>query len=437
MSPVSTRTIRNVASVIVLLLLVASLFVWYGDRNPLPRTIHIATGEEGGLYFKLANSIRESLQQRTKREIAIESTRGSEDNFERLTQSAADLAIIQGGTMPIEELSVVTPLYPELVFVIVRIGSDVEEIFDLVGKNVAIGRTGSGHRRSSMKVLEHFHVDPDDLGMNDRYFKELLDEPALDAAIVTAGIEHPDLREVLATHQFDLLPIHSAPAIDLVHPFLRNMEIPRGLFAEHPPVPAEPIPTIATTAYLVTRNDAPDRLVEAALACIHEESLRLRVPTLVLRQEAHDWVFTRMHPVAQRYFIPEDNIGMMANVMESLAATKELLFAFGAGVYLLWIRWRRLKENELQRLISRQKEHLDRFLEETLRIEKSAMQTDETDKLREYIDEVTRIKLNALRQFTEEELRGDQSFTIFLDQCSSLINQIQMKLIAVSSNGKA
>ena len=116
--------------------------------------------------------------------------------------------------------------------------------------------------------------------------------------------------------------------------------------------------------------------------------------------------------------------------MESLAATKELLFAMGAGVYILWIRWRRLKEKESQELLGRQKEHLDGFLEETLRIEEVQMKTGDPDKLRELLDQVTRIKLKALYEFTEEELRSDQSFSIFLDQCSSLIGKIQLKIIS-------
>ena len=119
--------------------------------------------------------------------------------------------------------------------------------------------------------------------------------------------------------------------MELVHPFVRNVEVPRGLFAEHPAVPVEPIPTIATTAYLVCLNDAPDDLVAATLATIHEESLRLKVPSLIARQEAPQWTATRMHPTAQRYFNPEDNIGAVVSVMESLVATKELLFAIGSA----------------------------------------------------------------------------------------------------------
>jgi len=266
--------------------------------------------------------------------------------------------------------------------------------------------------------------------MNDLYFKHLLDTPKLDAAIVTTGIENHDVNEVLKTNEFKLLPLLDTTAVEMRDPYFRRMEIPPGLFSERPAVPEHPTPTLATTAYLVARPDTHPDIVDAALAAIHEENLRLHVPTLIPREEAARWVSTRLHPEAHRYFHPSDDIGFMANVMESLAAGKELLFALGAGFYLLWHRWRQLRDKENQEAICRQKEHLDRFLEETLRIEAAQMNTTDVAKLQTYLDDVTRIKLKALHEFTEEELRGDRSFSIFLMQCANLISKIQLKIVS-------
>jgi len=125
----------------------------------------------------------------------------------------------------------------------------------------------------------------------------------------------------------------------------------------------------------------------------------------------------------------------MVRVMESLVAMKELLFAIGAGIYLLWMRWRRLKEKELESLIHQQKDRLNRFLMETLRIEKEQTQTNEVKQLHGYLDRVTGIKLKALQELTEEELRGNQEFSIFLDQCSHLIGRIQRKMLSQQNSG--
>ncbi|MEO1969967.1 MAG: TAXI family TRAP transporter solute-binding subunit [Pirellulaceae bacterium] len=430
MSAVSTNRVRKWVTVIMLVIFVTSLVGWFVQRDKLPGAIRVSTGEVGGLYYRVGTAIEESLQRRTNRRVAIKMSHGSEMNIERVAKREAELGIMQGGLIPSDDLSIVSPLFPEYVFVIVRKTSNIDTMSDLSGKAVALGKDGSGSRNSALVVLKHYGIRGDELEQNRKHFTALMDNGStLDAAIVTGGIAHSDIQSLLTTHEFNLLPIHSAPGIELLDPFLRSAQIPRGLFAENPPVPATPIPTIATTAYLVARQDASDRLVEAALDSIHEENMRIRFPTLIPREEASTWVVTRMHPSALRYFNPSDDIGQFVSVMQSLVATKELLFAMGAGIYLMWVRWRRLKEDESDELLSRQKEHLDEFLEKTLEIERAQMETEDPIQLRAYLDQVTCIKLKALHEFTEEELRGDQSFTIFLDQCRSIITKIQMKIL--------
>jgi len=430
MSRVSTSKIKTWITVIIVLAIATSVVTWLLRRDTFPATVHIATGERGGLYHKVADSVDKSLRKRTRHLLNETATQGSEENFRLLQQGKVQLAIVQGGAVPLEELDVVTPLFPELVFVIVRKSSGILNISDLAGKHIALGKTGSGNRKSALQLLAHFGVAASGSKKCNVYFKTLLEDDSLDAAIVTAGVEHPDLRMLLATNQFNLLPVPSAAALEMSHPFLKRVEIPKGLFAEYPPVPAEAIPTVATTAFVVAQESASDGLVQSVLEAIHEDSLRLKIPTLIARRDAPQWISTRLHPVAQRYFHPSDEIGFTANVMESLAATKELLFALGAGIYLVWMQWRRMKEQESQELLSQQKERLDVLLEETLAIEREQMHVYDRAQLQKFLSQVTNIKLTALHEFTEEELRGDQAFSIFLDQCSSLINKMQLKLIA-------
>ncbi|OUT56420.1 MAG: hypothetical protein CBB71_17980 [Rhodopirellula sp. TMED11] len=432
MSQISTSRIRSWITLAMVLTLVVALATWWLKRDTVPRTIHFATGIAGGMYDLLGSSIVDSLAKRTESSVEVKNTNGSKENFDRLVGGEFDLAIVQGDPDRIEEISVITPLFREYLFVVARKGSGIETVGQLSGRKLCIGPKGSGSRAAALKMLEHFSISESTLGPEaDLEFSELINDPSLEAAIVVAGIAHPELREVLLTNQFDLIPIQSAAALELDMPFIRRVEVPRGLFAEQPSVPQEACPTIATTAYLVCRENASTDLVEAALKAIHEENLRLKVPTLVSRAEAVGLTPTRFHPAAQRYFNPEDNLGEMVGVMESLVATKELLFALSAGIYLLWLRWRRMQEKELQEIVQRQKEHLDKLLTETLRIEKKQAETSNPEALRNYLKSVTRIKLQALQEFTEEELRGDQEFAILIEQCSSLINRIQLKLLSI------
>ena len=434
MSKITTKRIRNWISLGMLIIFVTSLTAWFFGRDRLPRTIRIATGDQGGLYHKFGNDLTPFLGTKTGRPVFVTSTPGSQENYVRLTKKRADLGIVQAGSIPVENLAIVTPLFPEFLFVIVRRGSKITTIRELAGRNIALGPIGSGTRQSALHVLKHFDITSKELGANEHYFMDLLEDPSLDGAIVTTGIENPDLSELMASNQFDFLPILNAAAIEMEHPFLRKVEMPRGLYGETEPLPTQAIPTLATTAYLVCRQDASDRLVRASLEAIHEESLRLKVPTLISRDTATTWISTRLHPVAQDYFNPADNMGWIKNLMESINATKELLVALGTGFYLLWLRWRRLKEQEADELLRQQMDRLNWFLQETLRIEKLQIGTTDVSKLEKFLDEVTQIKLQALGELTEEDLRGNQAFSIFLDQCTGLRNKIQLKILSRQRN---
>ena len=407
--------------------LVGCLAAWFATRQTLPRKIRIATAKETGLYHEFGKALKLHLES-PGRTVELRTTEGSQSNSQLLDRGEVDLAMLQAGFLDPQKFSIVAPLYAEALHVIVRKGRGIENAADLAGRNVALGPEGSGMRTGAQRFLRHYGIDPDGLGQNERYFADLAEDPSPDAAIVTAGFLNRDLQRLLGSGQFELLPIKNAEAVAAKDPHLRPFTIARGLYSENPAVPDQPVLTLATTAMLVVRRDAPDVLVDATLRSIYEEGLGLDFPMLIPRKQTGQWAPIPLHPAAHNYFYPEDRIGWLANVMESLAATKELLFALGAGLYLLWIRWRSLEKRERQEHLQAQKDHLDEFLKETLQVELAQMETSDPKKLRELLDQVTQIKLRALQELTEEELRGDRTFSIFLIQCSNLSNNIQLKI---------
>ena len=78
--------------------------------------------------------------------------------------------------------------------------------------------------------------------------------------------------------------------------------------------------------------------------------------------------------------------------------------------------------------MSKEKEYLDSFLDETVRIEKAQMGTEDPSQLKQYLNEVTKTKIKALEELSHEDLRGDRHFLIFLTQCANLSRKIQAKI---------
>jgi len=414
--------------------LVISLATWYFTRDVLPPTIRIATAVKGGLYHEVGEHLDELLESHTGHEVRLQQTHGSKENCERLRRGEIDVAIVQAGSVDLHDLAVVTPLHHDIVVVLVRRdlvaedapGGPVTTVADLAKRRVIVGLPDSGMQASGNNVLKHYGI-ADDIIAKEVHFTEMLqdEDGQYDAAVVTTGLEADNLGKVLATGRYDILPL-DARALERRFGHFRCMEIPSNLW---PPIPAKTIRTVATPALVVVRQDASARLVNSLLDCLHEHSFRHRFPALIRPTDDTEFTFVRLHPAAQRYHDPLHGFSWLASSLEQIAAGRELLVALAAGIFLIWDRWRRIKDHNRQVRIDAQKARLNGFLERTLRIERQQMNETDPDKLGKYLDDVTEIKLQALNELSHEELQDHRAFSVFLMQCANLISKIQLKII--------
>lgn len=434
---IGSAVMGRTAVVILLLLIAASLPTWYLTRDVLPHPIRIATAESGGLYYRFGRLLTDEIKKRCGCPVVVLQTRGSVENRELVLGDEAELAVIQAGSGEMEGLEVLAPLYRDVVHIVARRGAGIESIHDLAGRRTALGPIGSGTRLNAQSVLRHYRIGLEGLQEKDRYFGDLLKDESLEAAIITTGLLNPDLQRLLAGGDFLLLPILDAQALSIRHHHFSPFEIPRGFFSEGAavPVPEQNVLTVASTSLLASGKGASSRLVEEVLTALYDSGLRREIPTLLTQREAADWSDFPLHPAAAAFHRPYGGLGILANFMETLAALKELLFALGAALYLGWRQYQRLKERERQAAMQRDKDHLDAFLEETVRIEKAQMESDDLAELRGYLKQVTHIKLRALKELTDEDLRGDVNFSIFLQQCTDVVIKIQAKLNVLARGG--
>jgi hypothetical protein len=65
------------------------------------------------------------------------------------------------------------------------------------------------------------------------------------------------------------------------------------------------------------------------------------------------------------------------------------------------------------------------------------MHSSNPTRLEELLDEITQLKLHALNELTDDEVRGDRMFSIFLLQCANLINTIRLKSMRLADANAA
>ena len=409
-------------------ILVVSILVFYATRDVIPDKLILSTGQPGGFYHQVGTELKHAWEKQTQQQLELLTSSGSQENFTALKESKADFALIQGGVVDLDGLNIIAPLSTDLIHVIVRKESPIRAISDLKGKSILIGMSGSGMAASALKML-HFHgLDEVNTNLKNAYFTGLDGNQNMDAAIVTAGILNSDLVELLESGNYRIIPIEYAQAFCEKNAFFSPTVIHKGLYRMGDSLLSHDIPTVATTALLVGREELSHEVVDQILLASFEKASYVQSPVMLNIEEVRQQQDLKLHPRAMHYFHPADQIGYMANVMESLAALKELAVAFVAGLYLLWDRWRRQHEKEIAARLSEDKEKLDALLAQTVEIERKYSETNTLESLQGMLRRIMQIKIQALEELTHESLRGDRVFLIFMTQCSSLINSLEAKI---------
>ena len=416
--------------------LIISISLFYATRDAIPNRLVLFTGQPGGFYRQVGSHLTKAWEEATQRKLDVQSSSGSRENFQALSSAKADLALIQGGVEDLSELSIIAPLSHDLVHVIVRKDASIDRIQDLKGHTIAVGMPNSGMASSAEKLLQFYGLNEQNTQWTYRYFTQMKEDASIDAAVVTAGILNADLSLLLGSGDYRILPMEYAPAFCEKNAYFFPALIHKGLYRLGDDFLQEDIPTVATTALLVATKSISPKVIDQLLITLFEESGGLDSPVMLNAEEVREQQDLKLHPRAMQYFHPADQIGYMANVMESLAALKELAVAFVAGLYLLWDRWRRQQQKALARQLSKEKEKLDVLLAQTVDIERQYASADAMSDLQGMLRQVMKIKIQALEELPHEQLRGDRVFLIFMTQCSNLIDSIQSKMNRINSDAR-
>ncbi|MBC7905577.1 MAG: TAXI family TRAP transporter solute-binding subunit [Rhodospirillaceae bacterium] len=287
---------RNILALAGLsLVLCATTSANAADRH----TLVIGSGEVTGFYFPAAGALCRVLNKEHPRgtTCAVAPSSGSAANVAALKSGEVDFAILQSraallatsggegfkdiGATP--ELRAVMSLHGEAVAVLARQGSGIENLADLKGKRVNLGRPGSFQRAMAEMVLEAAGLSEGDLApaveLDLAEEATALCEGNIDAAFFT-GI-HPMPEAAVAVDECNSMPIPvKAKSMDAYikrNGWLSRAVIRHGTYDG----PKEDIPSLQLKAVLATTTRLPAEDVYDLVKSVH----------------ANFPAFTRLHPV--------------------------------------------------------------------------------------------------------------------------------------------
>ena len=430
----------------------------YQTITSLPAEIVIGTGPVGGKYEPLMRSLAKKIETKLHVKVRTPRTRGSVDNRLLLQAGKADFGPYQAGALETmerldpssmkeiqsrlrndfgindfnkEPIAVVANLYSAPVSFIVRRDAGIESPADLPGKSVRIGVPGSGDHAMGLLLLEHFGLEKKSIRpiyLEYPEVKEAFLKGALDAAFITFSAQAPVFPDIFQTGKVALLSIPNAEAFVAKHLSLSQYRIPAGLYRSRYPVsPPTDIQTVAINIQLMARAGTHTGLVEEVTKIVLSEEFQKenQMQELFLRgrvfaQERPEFA---IHAGAVRIYNPQPNLLLNPDFAELVQKWWSFVFSL-ITASILSVRW--LKRRKLKTKVGK----LDRYIQSLLDIERrqsslaAGSNGNEIEELHKFLDEVTALRQEALRDFTVHELIEDRAADCFLEMCHGLSNKI-------------
>ena len=284
----------------------------------------VGTGEPNGIYYPVGKAICQIVNRDFSMHsvrCSPEATPGSAYNIGALQSGELEFAIVQSDVhfaaykgegawigRPFLGLRSVMSLYPELVTVMARTDSHIQDLAGLAGKRINVGSRGSG-TRTTWEALEaklgwrdQERVLPAELKADVTI--SALCSGTIDASLLIVGHPSPLVKDQLAACRVNFVAI-TGPAIEkLLH---------EDLYYKHETIPGEiygivgEVPTFGGRASLMTSASVEPRVVAVVAKAVlnHVAELRTLHPALGrlrARDMVTDGLTAPLHPGAEQVY---------------------------------------------------------------------------------------------------------------------------------------
>ena len=140
--------------------------------NPLPsdanlKTLSLSTGDPGTPYHEFGLILKEYLENNSTKDfnLKIQESPGSIQNIENLESKISNIAIVQNDVAHYifygkhsftsnQEFAAIFPLFPENIWIVSKIKSNIRGVSDFKNKVISLGSVGSGTYLNALDILE-------------------------------------------------------------------------------------------------------------------------------------------------------------------------------------------------------------------------------------------------------------------------------------------
>ncbi|MEU0879709.1 TAXI family TRAP transporter solute-binding subunit [Lentzea sp. NPDC005914] len=234
--------------------------------------ITMATGSEGGVYYRLGNGLADIWSGRLGIvRPQVVATAGSKDNVTRLVNNQAQVGFSQADALEEVEgssrLRALARMHDDYLQVIVRADLPVKKLSELSGLRVSVGGQESGVEIIANRMLDSLHVTPQRLNLDLEKSAQWMTEGKLDAFFWSGGL--PTTRITQLTKE---LGVRMLDLRDELGPFRGQYPVygSATLPASTYNLQSGPVITLVVRNFLLVTESMPDDVAEALVRQLFE-----------------------------------------------------------------------------------------------------------------------------------------------------------------------
>jgi uncharacterized protein len=292
-----------------------------------PETLTIGTGSPGGIYYDYGGGLAKLLTRKLDVPVFARPTEGPTENIKLIEAGEIQLAFVTLGVgqqawigtgewtggKQFRAMRAVFPMYDTPFQFMVLQESGIQSVADLSGKRVGIGPqggTGGIYLPEFFKILK---IDPRIRTGNWSDLAAAMQERALDALAVGAGVPFPEFANLERKNKVRYLPLTASQvvALRLAIPELGPSVVPAGAY----PSLRRPYQTVGLYNFAVAHRTLPDDLIYAITEAVFANNDEL----MQLNYAAADTIpsnFTRntvlpFHDGAARWYYNKSTSGVV------------------------------------------------------------------------------------------------------------------------------
>ncbi len=259
---VQTRETLLVAGPALIILVAAFWFALQFVEPAPPKIVKMTSGSETGAYYKFGRDYAQELAQ-SGITLDVMTSAGSIENKKRLLDEKSDfqVGLMQGGLgddRSRKELVSLGRVFLEPLWVFYRGTQEINQLVQLTGQRIAVGKLGSGTRLLAEALLQKNGVNSStatyvELGGSGAV--SALSKGEVDAAFLTLAPEAEDVQTLLRMDGVRLMNFMRGEAYTRLFPYLSVVTLPRGAIDMVRDLPPSDVTLVAPKAALVARRD--------------------------------------------------------------------------------------------------------------------------------------------------------------------------------------